>query len=432
MGKSKGIFTVLVMLVIQYIGPGIADTKDINWQAIATKEIMLFYPAQSHWQWLNSQAHEGSAEVRTGEACLNCHEGQEKEMGKELVKGGPLEPTPIEGKPGHKVLKVQAAYDNENIYMRYQWDSKEPGKFHDFWRYDGEKWEEYGGHRVSAAVTKKGQPPNYEDRLALLIDDGNTEGFSKFGCFITCHDSMRHMPALPTKKEVKQHPYLGKKKNRNDIRKYIPQSRQEGGGWADVKPEDEVKALQAKGVFLDLWQWRAHRSNPVGYADDDWVLEYRWSDKGKLFKKMKLKDGHPPVMFDKSKTGYYAFQWDDRNKVKYYYLTTENSVPYDPQKYKPKKGDIIPQRLIEAEPSGSRADVKADGEWKDGKWTVILTRKLNTGDRATDKAFKRGKKYTVGLAVHDDHVTTRFHHVSLPQVMGFDDPQADINVMKIK
>ena len=37
---------------------------------------------------------------------------------------------------------------------------------------------------------------------------------------------------------------------------------------------------------------------------------------------------------------------------------------------------------------------------------------------ADDKVLKVGGRYTVGLAVHDDNVTTRFHHVSFPLSLG--------------
>lgn len=425
---SLGLAATLVM-----IWAGVVPAREINWDAVPTKELTLFYPGESHWEWLHDEeGHEGASDLKKGESCRSCHDGEEAEMGENLVKAGALESMAIPGKSGVKNVRLQAAHDGKNIYIRMRWASKEAGKYHDFFRFNGTKWEKYGSHRVSSAVKSKGQPPNYEDRVAFLIDDGSNQDFTQTGCFLTCHTSMRHQPGDVPAKEVKAHAYLGKLKKRSDIRKYIPASRNQGTDWADVVSPNKLKSMQKSGKFLDLWQWRAHRSNPVGYADDDWVMEYRWSDKGKLFKNTKLKNGHPVHMFDKAKTGYNAFQFKDRNKVKYYYLTTDLAVPYDAKKYKPRTGDIIPKRLIQARPSGSRADVRANGVWKAGEWTLLLTRKLDTGDRMTDKAFVPGKRYTVGIAIHDDHVTTRFHHVSLEQVLGFDDPKADINVVKIK
>ena len=100
-----------------------ADPAKIDWSAIPAKEIGLFYPGQSTYQWIRSKAHKGAAKVAKGEACVTCHdsETEEKDLGEKLVKAGPLEPMPVTGKPGYKALKVQAAYDDKNAYIRFQW-----------------------------------------------------------------------------------------------------------------------------------------------------------------------------------------------------------------------------------------------------------------------------------------------------------------------
>ncbi|HNG66548.1 MAG TPA: ethylbenzene dehydrogenase-related protein, partial [Thauera aminoaromatica] len=100
-------------------------------------------------------------------------------------------------------------------------------------------------------------------------------------------------------------------------------------------------------------------------------------------------------------------------------IREDNAVAYDPDAGW-KKGDVLPGRLLSrADASGSAAD-NADvrGEWADGQWTVLWTRKLDTGHADDDKALKPGGVVNVGLAVHDDNVTTRFHHVSFPLTLG--------------
>ena len=61
----------------------------------------------------------------------------------------------------------------------------------------------------------------------------------------------------------------------------------------------------------------------------------------------------------------------------------------------------------------------------------MWTRPLDTGHPADDKILKPGGVYTVGFAVHDDNVTTRFHHVSLPLTLGLG-AKADIKATKVK
>ncbi len=48
----------------------------------------------------------------------------------------------------------------------------------------------------------------------------------------------------------------------------------------------------------------------------------------------------------------------------------------------------------------------------------MFRRKLDTGHPEDDKILRVGGVYTIGLAVHDDNVTTRFHQVSWPMTLG--------------
>jgi len=58
-------------------------------------------------------------------------------------------------------------------------------------------------------------------------------------------------------------------------------------------------------------------------------------------------------------------------------------------------------------------------------------RKLDTGHPADDKIMKVGGTYTLGFAIHDDNVTTRFHHVSFPQSLGIG-VDADITAVPLQ
>jgi hypothetical protein len=71
-----------------------ADPAKIDWDKIPAKTVTLFYPGQSSYQWLNSdhKGGKGADAVKKGQACLRCHEDEEKKLGEALVKGGKLEP----------------------------------------------------------------------------------------------------------------------------------------------------------------------------------------------------------------------------------------------------------------------------------------------------------------------------------------------------
>src|SRR5215208_933537 len=98
-----------------------ADPQTIDWSKAPAKSVTLFYPGQSTSDWLQSPEHKGARQVTQGRGCLSCHDGDEKDLGNKLVKGGGIEPTPIPGKNGVIDVAVQAAHDAEYVYFRFQW-----------------------------------------------------------------------------------------------------------------------------------------------------------------------------------------------------------------------------------------------------------------------------------------------------------------------
>jgi len=411
-----------------------------DWSSIPVKTIKLFYPGQSTYDWLVTPDHKkGDRQVLQGKSCVSCHEGDEADMGNKIVAGKNLEPTPIPGKKGTLDLAVQAAHDADSVYFRFQWKSQmnREGRMHDYMRFDGKEWTFYGGHRAKEAVREGKQPPLYEDRLAIMLDDGKVPLYAQQGCWLTCHDGMRDAPKEAKKDEVGAHPYFGKDGlKESDIRKYLPASRTDGKSWQNVKSKEDIAKLKKDGQFLDLMQWRAARSNAVGMADDGYVLDYRLFDAGKnpFAWNVDRKTMTPKFMFDAAKVGFKGLREGDiGNAAKPAAIVREgNAVPYDPNAGW-KEGDILPGRVLSrADAKGSAADNDdVKGTWKDGTYTVVWRRKLNTGHPEDDKIMKLGGVYTVGFAVHDDNVTTRFHHVSFPMSLGIG-AKADIQAVTVK
>ena len=419
-----------------FAGPALAaDPATINWKSVPAKTVTLFYPAQSTYQWLRSPAHPGAQVVTGGGACLTCHTGAEDKLGNKLVKANPLEPTPVEGKNGVVQLSFQVAYDNENAYFRFQWKTRNPypGEAYPFRRFDGKEWKPYGAQKLAAAVRKGEQPGIYEDRLSIMIDDGGVPAFANQGCWLTCHNGERDAPKQPTAAEVQANPLFQALK-KNDVRKYLPSTRTDAlASWDQGKSLDEIAKLKAAGGFLDLMQWRAHRSNPVGMADDGYVLEYRLFDAGKnpFSSNFDAKTGQPKFMYDAKKVGKKALAIDDIRKMPNALVRGQNAAPFDPNAGW-KAGDLIPQYVVSREDStGSAADNKeAKGVWNDGAWTVVWARPLNLAN-PDDKALREGKVYNFAFAVHDDNITSRGHNVSFPVTVGFG-AKAAIEATKLK
>ncbi len=415
------------LLTLYSSGAVLAGPPD-DWSAIPTKTVTLFYPGESTYDWLRSPSHKRAyKKVLKGEACLACHEGEEQELGETNVVKSRLEPAPIEGKNPFVDLNIQVAYDDQNAYFRYQWKTQmyRAGQMHDYMRYDGEKWAFYGGPRSEEAVREGKEPPIYEDRLTMMIDDGSVPMFAEQGCWLTCHTNMRDTGEQPSRADIAANPVLGKDGlNKHDIRKYLPLTRtDEMATWNATKSAEEIAAMRADGQFVDLMQWRAARSAPVGMADDGYVLEYRLFDEGKKMFSWNVdkKTMTPKYMFDPAEVGMIAITTEDiGDPTKPFAIIKEvNAIPYDPAAGF-KVGDILPGRLLTTAVTGSAGDNNdVQGTWKDGMYTVVWTRKLNTGHPLDDKVLEIGKTYNFGLAIHDDNVTTRFHFVGFPLSIGF-------------
>lgn len=410
-----------------------------DWSHIPTKTVKLFYPGQSSYGWLTSKEHKrADKKVKAGDSCVSCHEGEEAEMGQKIVTGKKLEPHPIAGKQATIDLAVQAAHDDQNLYLRFQWKTKNdyPGSAYPHFRFDGKAWKSYGWPRLDEKVWKDKKPAIYEDRLTIMLDDGKVPGFKNQGCWLTCHDGMRDMPNVADEKAVKAHPLLGKVLKKKDVRKYLPETRTDAmASWDKTKSPEEIAKLKAAGHFVELMQWRAHRSNAANMADDGYVLEYRLFDEGKnpFAANWDKEKKQPKFMYDAKKVGFKSRTMADlRDQSKPAALTPELAAPFDPNAGW-KEGDLIPRYVVSPRNAkGSAADNNdVHGNWKNGTWTVVWTRKLDTGHPGDDKILKPGGVYDVSFAVHDDNITTRGHHVSFPVTLGLG-TKATITAVTVK
>lgn len=62
-------------------------------------------------------------------------------------------------------------------------------------------------------------------------------------------------------------------------------------------------------------------------------------------------------------------------------------------------------------------DLAATGSFEGGKYTVVITRKLVTGDKG-DIDFKDGKSFSAGISIHDNKNKGRKHYTAFPITVG--------------
>lgn len=125
----------------------------------------------------------------------------------------------------------------------------------------------------------------------------------------------------------------------------------------------------------DLWYWKAHRTDPAGYTDDK--SQVLAAETGKKATALVSRKGQKRFLMRLGDEGTSA---------------QKKRVLTDYQ------GDIQPQYLSR-QPTGSRADVKAKGEWKDGMWTIEFGRKLVTGYTDDVQFSNLDKKYLFGVSI---------------------------------
>jgi len=251
---------------------------------------------------------------------------------------------PFEGKEkfeGKKAsVTTKAVYTNDGIYFLFKWDDPTLSVTKGAWKNDGQKWTHIKSN---------------EDRISLLFEINRINNFATKGCTVVCH-----------------------------VPKGAPNAKDGKFG---------TSSAAEKG---DLWHWKAARSDPAGVADDTWVTvisEKKGGRKGDAGSGGDKKN----ITADKSKPMYMLAPGKKLGKNGI--LLAADAVEItDYSVFKP--GDVLTYRMPK-NAQGSRADIKAVSRHVGGGWTVMLHRKLDTGND-DDVAFNPRKKYSFAMALFDN------------------------------
>ena len=171
--------TALVAALAAALACTVAGAAQPDWSKVPARKITAFYPGASPLEWVTKGTeHGGARAMRKGETCASCHDAEAADMGKKMVSGQKLEPTPPKGKAGSIPVSVQAAHDGTNLYLRFQW--KQPPAS--------------GGAKMDAENAVK---------LAFMLEDNKVELANLAGCWATCHEDSRTMPGAKDDKKTK-------------------------------------------------------------------------------------------------------------------------------------------------------------------------------------------------------------------------------------
>lgn len=242
--------------------------------------------------------------------------------------------TASEGPQGDVEISLKALYTDAAVYFLIQWPDKTMSQ-NRMYELAGKEWKKAKGG---------------EDRFSIMWDMGMKD-FPDKGCAAACHKQGKEVSLRTT----------------------------------------------AAGERLDVWHWKAQRTNPAGYVDDQWLGHEKKEDSAR---------GN-----DAKTAGGYADNWDkEAKRPKYAFkdgvkpgpvLLKKDAVEIkDPGKFK--SGDQLPREVLD-KPVGSRGDIEARGVWDKGRWTLEIKRARDTGDKDGDIQFTDpARAYLFGMSVHDN------------------------------
>ncbi len=266
-------------------GGGSGVGTNIDWAAVPSADMKLFYPGQASFEWVqNGRSHGGARPLtKGGDKCTTCHAAELDAIGNKIVAGGDLEPTPIPGKRGVIDATVQAAHDDETLYIRLQWPD--------------------AGHNPAPFVDGGKMDPDNQIKVAMMITGTGIELGDQVGCWASCHADNSYMPFDPGADAIAANGDVsGRLSTQDTVTKYISESRTEVeikgrrgkalGGWDKLQAADQIEQYLADGTYLDLMRVYADGSATNGY-----LLEQRVVNDGEIAASASLDAGVWTVVF---------------------------------------------------------------------------------------------------------------------------------------
>ena len=132
------------------------------------------------------------------------------------------------------------------------------------------------------------------------------------------------------------------------------------------------------GDTVDVWEWMAVSTNPALEADDWWWGEYINDTIGGRHADNKASGGYQSNLNREWKQPYFLPTHPSQRFWIWY--GSPKYTPYYPELDTFQIGSRVPSLLV-APTTGDRGDIKARGIWKNGVWTVELSRELSTGSQ---------------------------------------------------
>ncbi len=254
-------------------------------------------------------------------------------------------------------VTLRAAFDSTNLYLLAVWSDATKDDRKEHWAFDGAAWARRSDKGADGSwATRDADGSQWdEDRLAIWWNISVTN-FATGGCQVLCHS---HRMGTHT---------LGEK--------------------------------------ADLWHWKAARSNPVGYADDQRLndatfgghtMAGRSDDTGTGIATTNATGSAPTSMSELDPGANARALLASALPIRYRSTQAFAAAGFVPNSQIP--GFVL------APPTLGRADALAVGTWENDQWKVLFTRPLATSSSADDRQFgglPTGSLYSFSVAVLDN------------------------------
>ena len=251
---------------------------------------------------------------------------------------------------GRTEVTLRALHDGNELFVLAEWNDPTEDRRYTPWEKTDGAWQ----HRVTS---KGDESVYYEDKFSLVFPTVPDWRFERVGCALYCHaDSGR--------------PY-------------------------GYKGADQT---------VDVWHWKAVRTDPVGQVDDKYWLGFD------LEQKNVARHGDP-----KKGGGYKAnavpgenrpaFLADGPSAVRHGAILSDHALKYTPEAAAGVPAGTVVPGIVAAPFQGDRGDVSCQSRHEDGRWRLFIRRRLDTGSEH-DTAFVPGGRYAFGCAAFD-HTSNR-------------------------
>lgn len=252
---------------------------------------------------------------------------------------------------GHTTVRVQAFHDGRELFMRVRWDDPVEDRRYWPWRKKGDGWERL-------VTDPNDEQVYYEDKFSMIFPAEKSIAFARIGCALYCHvDSER------------------------------------------------AYGYKASNHVVDVWHWKATRTDPMGIVDDKYWFGFDKSledvgrhgdprDAGGMEKNYQEGLNHPPFLPS-----------NDMAVVKGA-LLKQYAIPFTEElsdSFPP--GATVPGIVVDPI-RGDRGDVHCQSQYRNGEWVLYIRRALQTDSDGKDVQFKPGGSYDFACAAFD-HVMYR-------------------------